>query len=351
MNDTKQSSRDPGIGMGRKNRFIALIAALAALLAVSAAFSSRAWGESRGHGSVAAQSTWSFPQSQPPAGFQSEFAEVNGFRMHYVRGGKGSPVVMIHGFPEDWSEWRQEMGPLSKTHTVIAVDLRGTGESQVTEGGYDAAQLAKDVHQLLTQLKLNNGVQVVAHDIGMWVAYAYAAQFRSEVRSMAVMEAPIPDKSIYSYPALNADPNKPSPWHFGLFQLPLAEKLIAGHERVLVHDMMLEYVAGDKSPFTASDFDFYAHFLMEPGRTTAWMNVYRGLRTDVQQNKEFLAQGKLKMPILAIGGQYSFGSGVPDQWREYAVNVQGRVLKNTGHFVNEERPKEVTALLRSFLQK
>lgn len=271
--------------------------------------------------------------------------------MYYVRGGKGSPVVMIHGFPEDWTEWRQEMGPLSKTHTVIAVDLRGTGESQVTKGGYQAAQLAKDVHQLLTQLKLNNGVQVVAHDIGMWVAYDYAAQFRSEVRSMAVMEAPIPDESIYSYPALNADPNKPSPWHFGLFQLPLAEKLIAGHERVLVHDMMLEYVAGDKSPFTASDFDYYAHFLKEPGRTTAWMNVYRGLRTDVQQNNEFLAQGKLKMPILAIGGQYSFGSGVPDQWREYAVNVQGRVLKNTGHFVNEERPKEVTAMLQSFLQK
>jgi pimeloyl-ACP methyl ester carboxylesterase len=258
---------------------------------------------------------------------------------------------MIHGFPEDWSEWRQEMGPLSKTHTVIAVDLRGAGESQVTEGGYDAAQLAKDVHQLLTQLKLNNGVQVVAHDIGMWVGYAYAAQFRSEVRSMAVMEAPIPDKSIFTYPALNADPNKPSPWHFGLFQMPLAEKLMAGHERVLVHDMMLEYVNRDKSPFTASDFDYYAHFLKEPGRATAWMNVYRGLRTDVQQNKEFLAQGKLKMPILAIGGQYSFGSGVPNQWHEYAVNVQGRVLKHTGHFVNEERPKEVTALLRSFLQK
>ena len=350
MNDTKQSSEDPGTGLGRNKRFIALIAALA-LLGVSAALSSGAWGKSREHGSVAAQSPSPYPQAQPPAGFRSKYAEVNGFRMHYVRGGKGSPVVMIHGFPEDWSEWRQEMGPLSKTHTVIAVDLRGAGESQVTESGYEAAQLAKDVHQLLTQLKLNNGVQVVAHDIGMWVAYGYAAQFRSEVRSMAVMEAQIPDKSIYSYPALNADPSKPAPWHFGLFQLPLAERLMAGHERVLVHDMMTEYLAGNKSPFTASDFDFYAHFLKEPGRATAWMNVYRGIRADVQQNKEFLAQGKLKMPILVVGGEESFGSGVPNQWREYAVNVQGRVLKNTGHFVNEERPKEVTAMLQSFLQK
>ena len=340
-----------GIGIGKANRLFAFIAALVALLVVSATLSSGAWAESPEHGFVAAQSPSPYPQSQPPAGFQSKFAEVNGFRMHYVRGGKGSPVVMIHGFPEEWSEWRQEMGPLSKTHTVIAVDMRGYGESQVTEGGYDAAQSAKDVHQLLTQLGLNNGVQIAAHDIGEVVAYAYAAQFRSEVRSMAVLEAPIPDESFYHFPVLNADPNQPTAWHFGMFQLPLAEKLIAGHERVFVKDLMLEYVAGDKSPFTASDFDFYAHFLKEPGRLTAMLGAYRAFRTDVQQNKEFLAQGKLQMPILAIGGERSFGSLIADQWREYAVNVQGRVLKNTGHFVNEERPKEVTAMLQSFLQK
>jgi pimeloyl-ACP methyl ester carboxylesterase len=329
-----------GIGKGKTNRLFAFIAALVALLVVSATLTSEAWAESP-----------DYPQSQPPAGFQSKFAEVDGFRMHYVRGGEGSPVVMIHGFPENWSEWRQEMGPLAKNHTVIAVDMRGYGESQVTEGGYDAAQSAKDVHQLLTQLGLNNGVQVVAHDIGEVVAYAYAAQFRSEVRSMAVMEAPIPDESFYHFPVLNADPNQPTAWHFGMFQLPLAEKLIAGHERVFVKDLMLEYVAGDKSPFTASDFDFYAHFLKEPGRLTAMLGAYRAFRTDVQQNKEFLAQGKLTMPILAIGGERSFGSLIADQWREYAVNVQGRVLKGSGHFVNEERPTEVTAMLQSFLQK
>jgi pimeloyl-ACP methyl ester carboxylesterase len=341
-----------GIKIGKVNRPFTLIAALAAfLLVVSATSSSAVQGENDEHVSVTTQSLSPYPQSQPPAGFQSKFAEVNGFRMHYVQGGKGSPVVMIHGFPENWSEWRQQMVTLSKTHTVIAVDMRGAGESEVTKSGYDTAQLAKDVHQLLTQLKLNKGVQVIAHDLGEWVAYAYGAQFRSEVRSMAVMEATIPDDSWYNYPVLNADPVQPAAWHFGLFQLPLAEKLIAGNERDLVHDMMLEYVAGDKSPFTASDFDYYAHFLKEPGRTTAFMSIYRGIRTDVQQNKEFLAQGKLKMPILAIGGELSFGSLVPDQWREYAVNVEGRVLKGSGHFVTQERPEEVTAMLQSFLQK
>jgi pimeloyl-ACP methyl ester carboxylesterase len=340
-----------GIGVGKANRLFGFIAALVAVVVVSATLSSGAWGEGHARAFAAVQPASPYPQSRPPADFQSDFAEVNGFRMHYVRGGKGSPVVMIHGFPEDWSEWRQQMVALAKNHTVIAVDMRGAGQSEVAKSGYDTAQLARDVHQLLKQLGLNKGIQVIAHDLGEWVAYAYGAQYRSEVRSMAVMEATIPDKSWYQYPVLNADPAQPAAWHFGFFQLPLAEKLIAGHERDLVHDLMLEYVAGDKSPFTESDFDYYAHFLKEPGRLTAFLSIYRGTRTDVQQNKEFLAQGKLKMPILAIGGERSFGSLIPDQWREYAVNVEGHVLKGSGHFVTQERPEEVTALLQSFLQK
>jgi pimeloyl-ACP methyl ester carboxylesterase len=339
------------IGTRKVGLLFTFIAAVAVLIVVSATSSPAASGESHEYGSVAAESPSPYPQSQPPAGFQSKFAEVNGFRMHYVQGGKGSPVVMLHGFPQSWTEWRQQMGPLSGTHTVIAVDLRGTGESEVTESGYQAAQLAKDVHQLLTQLGLNDGVQVVAHDIGVWVAYDYAAQWPSEVRSMAVMEAPIPDDGVYGFPVLNADPNKPAAWHFGLFQLPLAEHLIAGHERIFVEGMITEYLAGNTSPFTASDYDFYAHYLKEPGRTTAWMSVYRQLRADVQQNKEFLAQGKLTMPVLVIGGEDSYGGQIADHWRDYAGNVQGRVLKNSGHFVMEEKPHAVTAILQSFLKK
>ncbi|MEW2508401.1 alpha/beta hydrolase [Amycolatopsis sp. NPDC047767] len=341
-----------GIKTGKVNRPFTFIAALAAfLLVISATSSSAVRSGNDEQVSVTAQSLSSYPQSRPPAGFHSKYAEVNGFSMHYVMGGKGSPVVMIHGFPQCWTEWRQQMVPLAENHTVIAVDLRGTCGSQVTAGGYQSAQLAADVHELLKQLGLNNGVQVVGHDIGDWVAYDYVAQWPSEVRSLAVMEAPIPDESVYSSPVLNADPNKPAAWHFGLFQLALAEKLIAGNERVLVEDMITEYLGGNKSPFTASDYDFYAHNLKEPGHTAAWMSVYRGLRADIEQNKEFLARGKLKMPVLAIGGEDSFGQAVPDQLRRYAVNVQGGVLKNSGHFVTEEKPHEVTAMLQAFLQK
>jgi pimeloyl-ACP methyl ester carboxylesterase len=327
----------------KTNRLIALITALVAILTVSATVSSTAWGD--GLGTV---EQW--PQAEPPPGFQSEYAVVNGFRMHYVKGGKGSPVVLIHGFPQTWAEWRQQMGPLSETHTVIAVDLRGACDSEVTKNGYQKAQMADDVHQLLTQLKLNNGVQVVGHDIGLWVAYAYAAQWPSEVRRVAAMEAPIPDESIYNYPALEANPEAPSAWHFGLFQLPLAEQLIAGHESPFVQGFVGEYL-GNKSAFSPADYDFYAHYLTEPGRTTAWMSMYRQLREDVQQNAKFAAEGKLKMPILAIGGQASFGASIADQWRNYAENVDGQVLEGSGHWVTEEKPQEVTALLQSFLQK
>ncbi|MFE0629409.1 alpha/beta fold hydrolase [Streptomyces sp. NPDC058864] len=336
------------IGTGKTNR---LIAALKAFLAISVISGSGVWNESRGNSSTVEPSPSNYPQSQPPAGFRSEYAEVNDFRMHYMQGGNGSPVVMIHGFPQTWAEWRQQMGPLSRTHTVIAVDLRGTGNSQVTETGYRAAQLAEDVHQLMKQLGLDNGIQVVAHDVGVWVAYAYAAQWPSEVLRMAVMEAPVADDSAYGFPALSVDPDKPSPWHWGMFQMPLAEHLIAGHERVFVEEMITAYLVGNKSPFTPSDFDYYADFLKEPGRTKAWMSVYRQFRANVQQNKEFLARGKLEMPILAVGAQDSFGGMIVDQWRDYAVNVDGRVLENSGHFVTEEKPQEVTDMLQSFLQK
>jgi pimeloyl-ACP methyl ester carboxylesterase len=130
----------------------------------------------------------------------------------------------------------------------------------------------------------------------------------------------------------------------------LAEKLLAGNETLFVKSIMTEWTSV-KSAFSQSDFEYYGHFLKEPGRTHAWLSVYRGMPADITQTKKYRAEGKLKMPILAVGGQDSFGSMVADQWSKYAVNVQGRVLKNTGHFVTQERPKEVTAMLQSFLQK
>ncbi|MFJ4989512.1 alpha/beta fold hydrolase [Streptomyces sp. NPDC088732] len=323
------------------------MAALAAVLTISGVVSFAAWSGGPG-GPGAAAEQW--PQAAPPPGFQSKYATVNGFRMHYVKGGKGSPVVLIHGFPQTWAEWRPQMGPLSEDHTVIAVDLRGIGDSGIPTSGYGTARMADDVHQLLKQLGLNDGVQVVGHDVGLYVAYAYAAQWPSEVRRMAVLEGHIPDRSIYSLPALPASPKTPSVWHFGFFQTPLAEELIADHERTFIQGFIAQHLVV-RSAFSPADYDFYAHYLKQPGRTVAWMRVWRRLRDDVAQNEKFAAQGKLTMPVLAIGAQASFGDSIAQQWRQYAVNVEGRVVPGSGHWVTEEKPREVTALLRGFLQK
>jgi pimeloyl-ACP methyl ester carboxylesterase len=284
---------------------------------------------------------------KPPSGYRSEFAEVNGFRMHYLRGGSGTPVVLLHGFPQTSAEWRPQLDALARKHTVMAVDLRGTGNSGVPATGYDTMQLAKDVHALLAKLGLNAGIQVVAHDIGVWIAYPYAAMWPAEIRRMVVMEGPILDDSVYKFPSLAPDGGL-YVWHHGFFQKELAEQLVRGKERVFVEGFIDQYLA-EKKAFGPTDYEFYARYLQEPGRFHAWMQMYRAIDTDVREDKQLRTAGPLKMPILAIGGEKALAAGVGAQWRGYATNVETRVLAGTGHWVTEERPQELTNLLLGFL--
>ncbi|GHH42720.1 alpha/beta fold hydrolase [Lentzea cavernae] len=285
---------------------------------------------------------------EPPRGYRSEFAQVNGFRMHYLRGGKGSPVVLIHGFPQTSAEWRPQLDALARKHDVIAVDLRGTGNSGVPATGYDTVQLAEDVHALLVKLGVNNGVQVVAHDVGAWIAYPYAAMWPAEVSRIVVMEGPIVDESLYGFPAL-APEGGLYVWHFGLFQKKLAEQLVRGHEREFVEGFVDQYLAV-KDAFGPADYEYYARYLRQPGRFRAWMQMYRAIDTDVRQTAELSAAGPLRMPVLAVGGEKALGGSVGAQWSKYATNVDTRVLAGTGHWVTEERPEEVTKLLAEFLR-
>lgn len=284
-----------------------------------------------------------------PAGFSSRFEKLPDFTMHYVIGGRGDPVVLIHGFPLTWNAWAGQMPALARKHTVIAVDLRGAGQSGVPAGGYDAATLAADVHTLLLKLGRNSQIQIVAHDVGLNVAYAYAAQWRSEVRQMVVMEAPVPDQGIYHLAALNPG-GKPSVWHFGLFQLPLAQQLITGHEDQFIRGFIGEFLAkGDQDAFTGAEYQYYAGFLKQPERLNAWLQIYRALPQDVTENAESLNEGKLTIPILAIGADQSFGAEVGQQWSRYASNVQFHLLAGCGHWVTEEKPDQVTQLITGFL--
>ncbi len=165
-----------------------------------------------------------------PAGFTEQRRLVGDVNINYVRGGHGPTLVLIHGYPQNWYEWRDLLPELAEHYTVIAPDLRGAGKSDAPAGGYDKKTMAADIHGLLTQLGLNRHIRVVGHDIGTMVAYSYAAAHRADVSKLVLSEAPIPDLALYSYPALTQD--GPGFWNFGYFSVTngLPEAMIKGKE-------------------------------------------------------------------------------------------------------------------------
>ncbi|MEU3416548.1 alpha/beta hydrolase [Streptomyces sp. NPDC006658] len=337
--------------MIKKNRVIGALVAFAT--AATVLLTTTDVTEATGRGSVATSvdrstSAKAVREAGDHGGVTSHSAQVNGFHMHYLRAGSGSPVVLVHGFPQTSAEWRPQMEALAREHTVIAVDLRGTGGSDIPKKGYDTIQLADDVHTLLAQLGLNENVELVAHDIGVWVAYPYLAKWGDEVSRAVVMEGPIVDESIYTFPSL-APRGGLYVWHHGFFQKKLAEQLVRGHENDFVKGFIGQYL-GVKNAFNSSDYEYYARFLREPGRFTAWMNMYRSIDQDVLQSKQLSSKGKLDMPILAIGGSEALGSGVGAQWRKYGTDVETKVLAGSGHWVTEEKPRELTKMLLGFLR-
>ncbi|MEU7870283.1 alpha/beta hydrolase [Dactylosporangium sp. NPDC049140] len=165
-----------------------------------------------------------------PYGFTEQRALVGNVGINYVRGGHGPTLVLVHGFPQTWYEWRGILPELAKHYTVIAPDLRGAGRSDAPAGGYDKKTMAADIHGLLVQLGLNRDIRLVGHDIGTMVAYAYAAAHPDEVTKLVLSEAPIPDEGLYNFPALTKQ--GPGVWNFGFFSLTngLPEQLVDGRE-------------------------------------------------------------------------------------------------------------------------
>ncbi len=292
---------------------------------------------------AAARAGQSSAAPKPPIGFSSRFADVNGIRMHYVRGGKGDPVVLLHGFPQSWYEWKDMLKPLAERHTVIAVDLRGTGQTSAPRTGYDKRTMADDVYDLLRGLDLERGVRIVGHDIGLQVAYAYASAHRAEVRQMAVLEAPIPDEGQYRFPALA--PSGPSQWHFGAFQEKWFERMVLGNQELFVRSFISEFLQ-QRQAFSRDDFRLYARYL-DRAHLRGWFEIYRAWRRDARVN-ERLRERKLEMPVLAIGGESGLGQAVLDQWPRYATNVQGAIIEDSGHWIPEERPEQLTRRILSF---
>jgi len=287
-------------------------------------------------------------ETRIPAGFTEQKADIAGVGINYVRGGHGPTLVLLHGYPQTWFEWRGLLPVLAQHYTVIAPDLRGAGKSDAPLGGYDKTTMARDVHGLLVTLGLSDGIRLVGHDIGTMVAYAYTAQFGSEVIKLVLSEAPIPDPGLYDFPALT--PQGPGVWNFGFFSLTngLPEQTVDGREEMWV-ERFTDSIEVHKDAIGAADVREYARYLRDDAHLRASFEWFRAFPQDVADNAGYGAT-KLAMPVLAIGASNSLGDGVATQVRRYATDVTSTVIADSGHWIYEEHPAELIALLTEFLR-
>jgi pimeloyl-ACP methyl ester carboxylesterase len=284
---------------------------------------------------------------QVPQGFSRHTASVDGVGIDYVIGGSGPTLVLLHGYPQTWYEWRHLLPTLAESYTVIAPSLRGAGRSDAPAAGYDKRTLAGDIHGLLVQLGHDSDIRLVGHDIGTMVAYAYAAAHPADVHKLVLSEAPIPDPAIYTFPSLTAQGS--GAWHFGFFNLPngFPEELISGREALWVAKFVdaLEVVKGAVTP---QDVALYAEYLSEPAHLAANLAWFRTFPQDMADTAES-QKTPLSMPVLAIGADGSLGDFVATQVKQYATDVTGLVVADSGHWIYEEHPEQMAQTLLDFL--
>lgn len=277
--------------------------------------------------------------ASPPSNFKSASATMNGIAVHYVIGGSGDPLVLLHGFGQNWYMWNRLLPELSKHFTVIAPDLPGLGESGKPESGYDKKALAVYIHGLVKQLGYNT-INLAGHDIGLMVAYAYAAQFPGEVKKLSLMDALLPGvEPVWSQVRANA-------WWFGFFALPTSGELVAGRERLFLTSFW-PVVGHVKDAFTTEETNEFVRAYATKGSTTGAFHWFGAFEQDAKDNKE-LMKTKLKMPLLALGGEYSAASYLADHCKLVADNVKGVVIKGAGHWVVQENTPEVQKALLDF---
>jgi pimeloyl-ACP methyl ester carboxylesterase len=274
---------------------------------------------------------------------QSRFATVNGVKIHYLVAGKGDPVVLLHGYAETSHMWLPLIKELQKTHTVIAPDLRGFGESATPPDGYTKKVMAQDIHALTDNLKLGK-VRIVGHDIGLMVAYAYAAQYPADVDRIALMDAFLPGVGKWQDVWLLRDL-----WHFHFYgKTPLA--LVDGRERIYFEHFWNDFAADPTRSIPEADRKFYAKAYGQPGRMRAGFEVFRAFEKDAADFEQ-LAKTPLTMPMLVLTGEKASGETLITQARLVASNVEGVIVKGAGHWLMEEATAQVVPKLVEFLNK
>lgn len=278
--------------------------------------------------------------AKPPAGFRTGSVATAHADVFYRVGGAGDPVLLVHGYAETGDMWEPLARELSKTHTVIVPDLPGLGRSSIPAAGYDMKTIAEDLRAVVTHLGTDH-VAVVGHDIGLMAAYAYASQYRQSVTRLVLMEAPLP--GIGAWDQLRLTPRL---WHFNFYG-PSAERIVAGRERIYL-DRFWDDFAGRPHGFPESERIAFAASYAQPGRMRAGFSYFEAFARNAEDNRIFAAR-KLTIPVLAIGGERSFGDNEEKLAREVATNVTGHVVAGSGHWLIEEAPKETVEVVTRFL--
>jgi pimeloyl-ACP methyl ester carboxylesterase len=274
---------------------------------------------------------------------ESRFGEVNGVRIHYLISGEGEPVVLLHGYAQNSHMWRPLIPELAKTHTVIAPDLRGFGDSSKPEGGYDKQTMARDIHALVESLGYSR-IGIVGHDIGLMVAYAYAAQYPSEVDRVVLMDAFLPGVGDWTSVWLLRDL-----WHFHFYgKTPLA--LVEGRERIYFEHFWNDFAADPERSVSEADRQFYARAYAQPGAMRAGFEVFRAFPQDAIDFAA-LSRTKLKMPMLVLTGEKASGEFLIKQARLVTESVEGVVIKGSGHWLIDEAPGQVIPKLLASFQR
>jgi len=280
---------------------------------------------------------------QFPSGFRTDGINTDGATIHVRVGGHGPAAVMLHGFADTGDMWAPLAAAVVHDHTVVVPDLRGMGLSSHPETGYDKKTQAADVARVLDKLGVETA-GLVTHDIGNMVGYAFAAQYPDRVTRWVVMDAPLPgigpwDEILRS----------PMLWHFN-FRGPDVERLVKGRERIYL-DRFYNELSANSGSIDEATRQHYAELYARPGAMHSAFNQFAAFTQDAIDNKVFAARGKLALPVLAVGADKSFGTGMADVLRFVATDVTAAVIANSGHWLMEEQPAATIAAIRAFLDQ
>ena len=279
--------------------------------------------------------------TSPP--IEDHSINANGIELHYLEAGHGSdtPVVLLHGYAESSHMWLPLIQQLDDRRVVIAPDLPGAGASAMPETGYDKKTMAQDIHAMIHSLGYRK-VKIVGHDIGLMVAYAYAAQYPDEVESITLMDAFLPGVGDWQKVWLLRDK-----WHYNFYgETPL--KLVEGRERIYFEHFWNDFAADPKHSMPEADRELYAATYAQPGRMRAGFEYFRAFPQDAQDFAEF-AKTPLTMPMLVLTGEKASGTFLINQARLIDTNVQGIVIQGSGHWLMEEAPEQTIPAIVQFI--